>query len=81
MEDTHIVQEFLNYLKFERRFSEHTAKCYGADLVQFGEFLTERSGDASVTGGGIPGPHEGGSCATAVATQTDTKSCGNADRY
>jgi integrase/recombinase XerC len=73
MEDTHIVQEFLNYLKFERRFSEHTAKCYGADLVQFGEFLTGRSEDAPMAGEGITGPDEGGSCATAVATQTDAK--------
>ena len=40
MEDSVIVQEFLNYLKFEKRFSEHTAKCYGADLTQFGQFLT-----------------------------------------
>ena len=39
MEDNVIVPEFLNYLKFEKRFSEHTAKCYGADLSQFGEFL------------------------------------------
>ena len=35
-----IVREFLNYLSFEKRFSEHTAKCYGADMSQFGEFLT-----------------------------------------
>jgi len=39
MEESTIVQKFLDYLKFERRFSEHTAKCYGADLKQFGEFL------------------------------------------
>jgi len=45
MEDSVIVQEFLNYLKFEKRFSEHTAKCYGADLSQFGEFLIGRSDD------------------------------------
>ena len=37
-----IVQHFLNYLKFERRFSEHTAKCYGADLSQYAGFLTTR---------------------------------------
>jgi integrase/recombinase XerC len=37
-----IVQHFLNYLKFERRFSEHTAKCYGADLTQYAEFLANR---------------------------------------
>jgi integrase/recombinase XerC len=39
MEESAIIQKFLDYLKFERRFSEHTAKCYGADLAQFGEFL------------------------------------------
>jgi len=39
MEDSTITREFLNYLQFEKRFSEHTAKCYEADLKQFGEFL------------------------------------------
>jgi integrase/recombinase XerC len=39
MKQSALVQDFLNYLKFERRFSEHTAKCYGADLTQFAEFL------------------------------------------
>ena len=39
MEESTIIQKFLDYLNFERRFSEHTAKCYGADLAQFGEFL------------------------------------------
>ena len=39
MEGSAIVEQFLNYLKYEKRFSEHTAKCYGADLAQFGEFL------------------------------------------
>ena len=43
MEDSIIIQEFLNYLKFERRFSEHTAKCYGADLSQFTGFLVDAS--------------------------------------
>ena len=43
MEDGVIVQEFLNYLNFEKRFSEHTAKCYGADLRQFSEFLINYS--------------------------------------
>ncbi len=43
MEDNVIIQEFLNYLNFEKRFSEHTAKCYGADLSQFGQFLIDVS--------------------------------------
>lgn len=50
MEDSVIVQEFLNYLRFEKRFSEHTAKCYGADLAQFSEFLRSRGGGGSSSG-------------------------------
>jgi integrase/recombinase XerC len=33
------VQDFLNYLQFERHFSSYTSRCYGADLKQFGAFL------------------------------------------
>src|SRR5713226_6107585 len=36
---TPLVQQFLNYLRLERHFSEYTVKSYGADLVQFGQFL------------------------------------------
>ncbi|MEK6674207.1 MAG: site-specific tyrosine recombinase/integron integrase [Planctomycetota bacterium] len=34
-----LIDEFLNYLKFERHFSPHTAKCYAADLAQFCAFM------------------------------------------
>lgn len=49
MENSVIIQEFLNYLSYEKRFSEHTAKCYGADLKQFAEYLlsTSQSGHPS----------------------------------
>ncbi len=70
MENSVLVQEFLNYLQFEKRFSEHTAKCYGADLTQFGGFLTSAS---EHTGGdlGHAGLHEHREgAAVAVATQT-----------
>ena len=43
MENSIHVNEFLNYLNFEKRFSEYTAKCYGADLRQFSQFLVDRS--------------------------------------
>ncbi len=33
------VQQFLNYLQFERHFSSYTSRCYGADLRQFCQFL------------------------------------------
>ncbi len=69
MENSAVVQEFLSYLQFEKRFSEHTAKCYGADLTQFGDFLGGRSEDVEAVSFG--GHHEGGG--TAVATQSDLK--------
>lgn len=47
MEKSKIIQSFLDYLKFERHFSEHTAKCYGADLLQFSEFLSGTSQSVS----------------------------------
>jgi integrase/recombinase XerC len=44
-----LINEFLNYLKFERHFSPHTAKCYAADLAQFCAFLV---GDKEAAKGG-----------------------------
>ncbi len=34
-----IVEQFINYLRFERHFSPYTARCYGADLRQFTDYL------------------------------------------
>jgi len=34
-----LVQQFLNYLKLEKHFSDYTVKSYGADLIQFGQYL------------------------------------------
>ncbi len=44
-----LINDFLNYLKFERHFSPHTAKCYAADLAQFCAFLV---GDKEAAKGG-----------------------------
>jgi integrase/recombinase XerC len=55
-------------LKFEKRFSEHTAKCYGTDLVQFGDFLLDRSG-----GGGGETVSMSGGTVVSVATQPEVK--------
>lgn len=40
MNQSSLIEEFLNYLTYERHFSPHTAKCYAADLNQFCAFLT-----------------------------------------
>ncbi len=66
-----LVQEFINYLNFEKRFSEHTAKCYGADLVQFGEFVLNGSAGGSPDNNSAVSSH--GGLATAVETQTSQK--------
>lgn len=73
MENSTIVRDFLGYLKFEKHFSEHTAKCYGADLSQFTDFVvSKQSGQSGESGyshdvSGIAG---GG---TALAVETHVK--------
>lgn len=73
MEDNVIVQEFLSYLKFEKRFSPHTAKCYGADLEQFSDFLVGRSDGAQHHDEHSSAGSYHGGAATAVATRTNLK--------
>jgi len=70
MEHSKIIQKFLDYLRFEKRYSEHTAKCYGADLGQFSEFLIAGS---EGTHEAISSYHEPGGAVTAVATQTSAQ--------
>jgi len=36
-----IVEAFISYLLDERHFSPYTARCYGVDLRQYGEFIAE----------------------------------------
>ncbi|UCG55628.1 MAG: tyrosine recombinase XerC [Phycisphaerales bacterium] len=72
-EGSAIIQQFLSYLEFEKRFSQHTAKCYGADLRQFGDFLfgASETGMAHAEPISLTPDHAGP--ATAVATQTAPK--------
>lgn len=57
MNENHLIDEFLNYLRFERHFSPHTAKCYAADLHQFCEFLGEHGSVGSAGEAGSNGYH------------------------
>ena len=66
--DCAVTGEFLNYLKHEKHFSVHTAKCYGADLVQFAGFL--KAGASNESSNDSANPWSSGGT-TAVATQTD----------
>src|SRR5690242_8013377 len=49
-----LVQQFLQYLKLEKHFSEYTVKSYGADLIQFGQFLSGEIGQAPQGEGAPP---------------------------
>jgi len=73
MEESTIIHKFLDYLTYERRFSEHTAKCYGADLTQYGEFLKSASESDHTDAEMISSSHHDAEPATAVATQVDLK--------
>ena len=73
MEDSTTIQNFLDYLKFERRFSEHTAKCYGADLTQFSGFLVSASETSHMDNEPISSSDHHGDSATAVAMAVKPK--------
>lgn len=67
MNEHNLIDEFLNYLRFERHFSPHTAKCYRADLEQFCQFLAEQGGDVAPDVGGNGYGGSSGGTGTAVA--------------
>ena len=43
------ISTFLNYLKFEKRYSEHTIISYENDLSQFFSYLSEQYPDTSIS--------------------------------
>lgn len=45
----HYVTDFIQYLKFEKRYSQHTIIAYQKDLLQFSEFAQEQFGELSDT--------------------------------
>lgn len=53
---TPLVKSFLDYLKFERHFSDYTIKSYGADLSQFGQFLAGEIGRQASSTAQLPPP-------------------------
>jgi integrase/recombinase XerC len=46
---TPLVKQFLDYLKLEKHFSDYTVKSYGADLIQFGQFVAGEIGHANAS--------------------------------
>ena len=52
------VRQFLDYLRHEKHFSDYTVKSYGADLIQFGQFLTGEIGQLAGAKDGVHKPGE-----------------------
>src|SRR5687768_266486 len=53
---TPLVQQFLTYLKLEKHFSEYTVKSYGADLIQFGQFMAGEIGQQATGAAALNAP-------------------------
>src|SRR5690348_3832611 len=51
-----LVQQFLTYLKLEKHFSEYTVKSYGADLIQFGQFMAGEIGQQQTGAAALNAP-------------------------
>src|SRR4051812_316565 len=49
---TPLVRQFLDYLKLEKHFSDYTVKSYGADLIQFAQFIAGEIGHANAATSG-----------------------------
>lgn len=47
-ETTSFISAFVDYLKFEKRFSKHTVRAYQDDLVQFFDFLEIQFGESGL---------------------------------
>jgi len=68
-----ITAAFASYLTDERHFSPYTARCYGADLRQFVEYLCEERGadlDAGAEQGAFDARDKGGQATPGTVTAT-----------
>ena len=61
------IEQFVNYLRFERHFSPYTARCYEADLRQYAEHLLGKTPGTPGTKPGLSGPDS----APALGTSTN----------
>jgi len=59
------IDQFINYLRFERHFSPYTARCYAADLRQYTAFLVSGNSAASPKASENPSPEANGKIANA----------------
>ena len=48
-ESSHVIGPFIDYLRFEKRFSQHTVRAYQDDLIQFFDFLELQFGSMELS--------------------------------
>ena len=49
MQNAHpIIQPFIDYLRFEKRYSRHTVISYETDLISFFDYIITQYGDMSL---------------------------------
>ncbi len=65
-----LIEQFVNYLRFERHFSPYTARCYGADLRQYAEYLVGDREDLA-SGNGHHNGNGNGNVAVAASAAVD----------
>ncbi|NIV73108.1 site-specific integrase, partial [Candidatus Saccharibacteria bacterium] len=51
------IDQFLHYLRFQRKYSEHTLESYRNDLTQFAEFLQDSAGQNHVSANSVETNH------------------------
>lgn len=69
-----LIEQFINYLRAERHFSAHTARCYAADLDQFRGFLLSPTGELPEK------PERNGANGSSHAAPTDPALAAETDR-
>ena len=69
MQDSPLINEFQDYLIYEKHFSEHTIKCYSADLKQYMAYLSGQGSRHSDAENGFNDQ----ATATAVAADLSTQ--------
>jgi integrase/recombinase XerC len=69
-----LVRQFLDYLRLEKHFSDYTIKSYGADLIQFGQFLTGQLA-AATSDGAAPAAAPAADATSGEATDDKQLNC------
>lgn len=68
-----LIEQFVNYLRFERHFSPYTARCYGADLRQYVEHLVSEYKLGSPSGQSTDNSNEPKQLAVDQSYETEAK--------